>query len=191
VNAQAAAERQLDRRIAGLVAEAKRQAEAAARARRQQQQQRTGGGSGGGTTGGGGSGIFMWPATGIVTQEFGCTGFPLEPPRGSCSHFHDGIDIANGSGTPVRAPGDGVVAFVGWNPYDGGGDPSFMIVIGHAGGLTTRYMHLQGRSVVHAGQSVRRGQLIGYMGNTGNSTGTHLHWEVYRGDTPINPRSFV
>ena len=79
---------------------------------------------------------FSWPTSGIVTQEFGCTGFPLEPPRGSCPHFHDGIDIANGTGTPVRAAGDGVVAFVGWNPYDGS-DPSFMVVIGHAGGLET------------------------------------------------------
>ena len=77
--------------------------------------------SGGGT----GNGRFAWPASGIVTQEFGCTGFYLEPPRGSCAHFHDGIDIANGSGTPIRAAGDGVVAFVGWNPYDGS-RPAFM-----------------------------------------------------------------
>lgn len=186
VAAHAAAERRLERKIAGLVAEAKRRAEAAARARRQQRQ----GSTTGGTGGGGGSGIFTWPATGLVTQEFGCTGFGMEPPRGSCAHFHDGIDIANGNGTPVRAPGDGVVAFVGWNPYDGS-DPSFMVVIGHAGGYTSRFMHLQGRSAVSAGQSVRRGQVIGYMGNTGNSTGTHLHWEVYRGETPINPRSLV
>jgi murein DD-endopeptidase MepM/ murein hydrolase activator NlpD len=114
----------------------------------------------------------------------------MEPPRGSCSHFHDGIDIANGTGTPVRAPADGVVAFVGWNPYDSS-DPSFMLVMGHAGGLESRFMHLDPRYVVRAGQSVKKGQLIAYMGNTGNSTGAHLHWEIYRGNTPVNPRSLV
>ena len=100
------------------------------------------------------------------------------------------LDIANASGTPLRAPADGVVAFVGWNPYDSS-DPSFMLVMGHAGGLESRFMHLQSRYVVRAGQSVKKGQLIGYMGNTGNSTGAHLHWEIYRGNTPINPRSLV
>lgn len=182
---KAAAERKMDRRISSLVAEAKRRAEEAAKAA---EKDKGGGGGGGGL--GEGNGIFSWPTTGIVTQEFGCTGFVLEPPRGSCSHFHDGIDIANGMGTPVRAPANGVVAFVGWNPYDGS-DPSFMLVMGHAGGYESRFMHLEARYVVRAGQSVTKGQLIGYMGNTGNSTGAHLHWEVYRGNTPINPRSLV
>jgi murein DD-endopeptidase MepM/ murein hydrolase activator NlpD len=66
-----------------------------------------------------------------------------------------------------------------------------MLVMGHAGGLESRFMHLQSRYVVRAGQAVKKGQLIGYMGNTGNSTGAHLHWEIYRGNTPINPRSLV
>ena len=159
---------------------------------RPRRQQNNGGGGGGGGGGGlgEGNGSFSWPTYGLVTQEFGCTGFPLEPPRGSCAHFHDGIDIANGEGTPLRAPADGVIAFVGWNPYDGS-DPSYMLVMGHAGGLESRFMHLQSRAVVRAGQSVKKGQLIGYMGNTGNSTGAHLHWEIYRGNTPINPRGLV
>lgn len=184
---KARAERKLDKQIASLVAEAKRRAAAAAAAAKNN----NGGGGGGGGGGlGEGSGSFSWPTYGMVTQEFGCTGFPLEPPRGSCAHFHDGIDIANSTGTPVRAPADGVIAFVGWNPYDGS-DPSFMLVMGHAGGLESRFMHLEARYVVRAGQSVKKGDLIGYMGNTGNSTGAHLHWEIYRGNTPINPRSLV
>ncbi len=189
---KAAAERKMDRRISSLVAEAKRRAEAAAKAaqQQQQQQQQNGGGGGGGGGLGEGSGSYSWPTTGIVTQEFGCTGFSMEPPRGSCAHFHDGIDIANAQGTPVRAPANGVVAFVGWNPYDSS-DPSYMLVMGHAGGYESRYMHLQARVVVRAGQSVRKGQVIAYMGNTGNSTGAHLHWEIYRGNTPINPRGLV
>jgi murein DD-endopeptidase MepM/ murein hydrolase activator NlpD len=123
----------------------------------------------------------------MVTQEFGCTGFYLEPRRGSCSHFHDGIDIANANGTPVRAGDDGVVAYVGWNPYDS--DPAYQVVIGHSGGYTTGYFHLLPRRAVRAGQVVRRGQVIGYMGSTGNSTGPHVHWEVYRNGRPVNPRS--
>jgi murein DD-endopeptidase MepM/ murein hydrolase activator NlpD len=173
---KAAAERQLDKKIASLVAEAKRRAAAEA------------GGGGGGLAEGGGS--FSWPTSGIVSQEFGCTGFPWEPPRGSCAHFHDGIDIANSDGTPIRAPQSGVIAFVGWNPYDSH-DPSFMIVMGHPGGYESMFSHLQARAVVRRGQSVRKGQIIGYMGNTGNSTGTHLHWEVKRGGALLNPRSVV
>jgi len=194
---KAAAERKLDKQISSLVAEAKRRAEAAARAARAARaaQNQNNGGGGGGTSGGGGglgegSGSFSWPTSGIVTQEFGCTGFALEPPRGSCAHFHDGIDIANGQGTPVRAPANGVIAFVGWNPFDSS-DPSFMVVIGHAGGYESRFMHLESKYAVRAGQTVQKGQLIGYMGNTGNSTGAHLHWEIYRGNTPVNPRGLV
>jgi murein DD-endopeptidase MepM/ murein hydrolase activator NlpD len=182
LEAQAAAERKLERRIAVLVAEAKRQADATASA------SSSSGYSGGGLSEG--SGSFTWPTYGIVSQEFGCTGFVWEPPRGSCAHFHDGIDIVNDEGTPVRAPASGVIAFAGWNPYDGS-DPSYIIVMGHAGGYESFFSHLQPRGVVRAGQRVSQGQLIGYMGNTGRSTGTHLHWEVIRGGTPIDPRSVV
>jgi murein DD-endopeptidase MepM/ murein hydrolase activator NlpD len=173
-----AAQRQLDRRIRGLVREAQRKAAARRAAARS---------SRGGAGSPGHSGRFAWPAAGYVTQEFGCTGFSLEPRRGACRHFHDGIDIANGQGTPIRASDDGVVAFVGWNPYDT--DPALVVVLGHAGGYSTSYAHMVPKRVVRSGQSVRRGQVVGYMGSTGNSTGTHLHWEVRRGDTAVDPRS--
>jgi murein DD-endopeptidase MepM/ murein hydrolase activator NlpD len=170
IRRQQAADRKLKNHVAGLLAAAKRQAN-----------RNAGGGSGGGS----GNGRFAWPTTGIVTQEFGCTGFYLEPPRGSCAHFHAGIDIANSSGTPIHAAGDGVVAFAGWT-YDG----SRAILIGHSGNFATFYGHLSG-SVVHAGQRVHRGQVIGYMGQTGNATGPHLHFEVQRGTTPVNPRAYT
>jgi murein DD-endopeptidase MepM/ murein hydrolase activator NlpD len=173
------AQQQLDRRIRGLVREAQRRAEA--RRRAAERRGRSQGRSSTATYG-----RFSWPAAGMVTQEYGCTGFYLEPRRGSCRHFHDGIDIANGLGTPIRASDFGVVAFVGWNPYDS--DPAYMVIIGHGGGYTTGYFHLQPRRAVRAGQTVRRGQVIGYMGSTGNSTGPHLHWEVYRNGRPMNPR---
>lgn len=174
------AQQRLDRRIKGLVREAQRRAEARRRAAERRQRSR-GGGNSTATYG-----RFSWPAAGMVSQEFGCTGFYLEPRRGSCKHFHDGIDIANGMGTPIRASDFGVVAFVGWNPYDR--DPAYMVIIGHSGGYTTGYFHLQPRRAVRAGQTVRKGQVIGYMGSTGNSTGPHLHWEVYRNGQPVNPR---
>jgi murein DD-endopeptidase MepM/ murein hydrolase activator NlpD len=132
----------------------------------------------------------MWPTSGTVTQEYGCTGFRLEPPRGGCAHFHSGIDIANSSGTPIRAAGDGVVAFVGWNKYDGS-NPAFIVMIAHGGNINTFYSHLQARYVVRANQKVRKGQVIGYMGATGNATGPHLHWEVMRGYTSLNPRAWT
>ncbi len=177
------AQRKLDRKISGLVRAAKREAARRAAARNS-------GGGGGSSGGGSGNGRFAWPTAGTVTQEFGCTGFYLEPRRGSCAHFHDGVDIANGSGTPIHAAGAGVVAFVGWNPYDGG-RPAYVVVIGHAGGFSTFYSHLLPRRVVRAGQRVRRGQLIGYMGQTGNATGPHLHFELKRGETPVNPRAYT
>ncbi len=172
IRRQQIADRKLKAKVAGLLKAAERKAARNARGN---------GGSGGGS----GNGQFLWPTSGIVTQEFGCTGFYLEPPRGSCAHFHTGIDIANSSGTPIRAAGDGVVAFSGWT-YGG----SQAILIGHAGNFATFYGHLS-RAIVHAGQSVRRGQTIGYMGNTGNSTGPHLHFEVQRGSTPVNPRLYT
>lgn len=169
----AKAEQQLQAKLQSLIKEAQRRA--AERERRKHQ------------LGGGGNGYFRWPTTGYVTQEFGCTGFSWEPPYGSCSHFHRGIDIANGNGTPIRAAASGVVAYVGVNPYDG----AFIVDIGHSNGLDTMYVHMLVIYVVHGGQYVHEGQLIGYMGNTGHSTGTHLHWQVNRNGTPLNPRSYL
>jgi murein DD-endopeptidase MepM/ murein hydrolase activator NlpD len=139
-----------------------------------------------------GNGMMIWPTSGVVTQEYGCTGFAWEPPRGSCAHFHDGIDISNADGTPIRAAMSGVVTFVGYNPYDGD-DPAWIVGIAHGSGLETWYSHLLPRYApgVRSGSSVSKGQTIGYMGNTGRSTGTHLHWEVVRNGSPQNPRAYL
>jgi murein DD-endopeptidase MepM/ murein hydrolase activator NlpD len=132
---------------------------------------------------------FSWPAFGRISQGYGCTGFRLEPRVGGCAHFHDGIDIAAGYGTSVRASAPGVVAYVGWNPQDRG-RRAFMVVIGHPGGFETVYGHLLAIRRVRVGQFVARGQSIGYVGNTGRSTGAHLHWEVSRGFSTLNPLAF-
>ena len=100
---------------------------------------------------GGGNGPWIWPTTGTITGDYGCSSFAWYPPGYGCANFHDGIDIANGIGTPVRAPTSGVVAYVGWGE---GSDPAFMVVLGHAGGLQSDYGHLLPRYVV-AGWPVR------------------------------------
>jgi len=116
------------------------------------------------------------PTRGYVSQPYG---------RG-----HDGLDIAAVRGTPIHAAALGVVAYVGWNPWDEHGR-AFMVVLAHAGGLETLYGHILPRRDVRVGQVVKKHELIGYMGSTGNSTGYHLHLEVRRGRTTLNPVSFL
>lgn len=133
---------------------------------------------------------FVWPARGRLSQTYGCTGFRLNPPRGSCRHFHDGLDIAGYRGSPIRAAAVGVVSYIGWNPWDQHGR-AFMIVVAHPGGYETLYGHVLPTRKVRVGQLVRKNEIIGYMGNTGRSTGVHLHFEVRRGRTTLNPLAFL
>jgi len=133
---------------------------------------------------------FAWPTYGRITQGYGCTGYPLEPTRGSCRHFHDGVDIASYRGTPIRAAAVGVVSYIGWNPWDQHGR-AFMIVVAHPGGYETLYGHVLPTRHVRVGQLVRRGEVIGYMGSTGRSTGVHLHLEFRRGRTTLSPLAFL
>ncbi len=96
---------------------------------------------------------------------------------------HTGVDYAAPSGTPVRAVADGVVTFRGW-----GGSGGNTIKIKHAGNLMTGYLHLRGfaKGIV-VGARVTQGQLIGYVGSTGTSTGPHLDYRIWKNGTPINP----
>ena len=135
-------------------------------------------------------GSFSWPTTGRISQPYGCTGFRLNPRRGSCRHFHDGVDVVDGYGTPVRAVAVGVVAFVGWNPWDESGR-AWIVVVAHPDGYVSRYGHLTPTDRVRAGELVHTGQVIGKMGNTGNSTGTHLHFELLRGGNDVDPLSYL
>jgi murein DD-endopeptidase MepM/ murein hydrolase activator NlpD len=136
------------------------------------------------------NGTLAWPMSGTITQDFGCTGVIWEPPLGSCSHWHNGIDIVAPYGTPVRASGAGTVVYVGWN-YADGADPAWIVIIAHSAALTTWYAHMQPRYPVQAGDTVSQGQVIGYEGNTGHSTGAHLHWMVDLNGTFVNPRLFT
>jgi len=137
---------------------------------------------------------FRWPEDSFaVTQEWGPTNFVLEPPytfNGTYyPHFHGGIDIANGCGTPIKAAGSGVVVASGqplW-PWDTG----FGVVIDHGGGVLTWYWHLRAQVVAYPGQGVSPGDVIGYEGNTGWSTGCHLHFAVNDHGVWTNPRWYL
>jgi len=138
------------------------------------------------------NGLLQWPMSGDVTQPFGCTGFSWEPPYGSCSHFHQGIDIVAPEGTPIHAAGAGTVVYIGWN-YADGADPAWIVIIAHSTGLQTWYAHMSPTHPggISNGDHVSAGQVIGYEGNTGHSTGAHLHWAVMLNGTFVNPRLFL
>lgn len=138
------------------------------------------------------NGTLRWPMPGSVSQNFGCTGFGWEPTIGNCQGFHQGIDIVAPYGTPVRAAGSGRVAYVGWN-YADGADPAWIVIIAHSQSLETWYAHMQGRapSGIRAGARVEAGQIIGWEGNTGRSTGAHLHWAVRRNRAFVNPGPYL
>jgi murein DD-endopeptidase MepM/ murein hydrolase activator NlpD len=133
---------------------------------------------------------FAWPAFGRVSQSYGCTGVAVEPPRGACAHFHDGLDISGSLGSPIRAAAVGVISYVGWNPWDVG-RRAFIIVVAHPGGYETLYGHVLPERHVRVGQLVRRGEVIGAMGSTGHSSGVHLHLELRRGYVTLDPLSVL
>ncbi|GAO39915.1 peptidase M23 family protein [Sphingomonas changbaiensis NBRC 104936] len=119
------------------------------------------------------------PVTGHLTSSFGMRFHPLL----GYSRLHKGMDIGAPTGTPIYAVTDGVVTFAGRH----GGHGNF-VQLKHGGNMGTGYAHMS-RIAVRPGQHVRQGQVIGYVGSTGLSTGPHLHFEVYRGGQAINPKS--
>jgi murein DD-endopeptidase MepM/ murein hydrolase activator NlpD len=106
-------------------------------------------------------------------------------PKGAGNRMHEGTDMAGSYGTPVYATADGVVTHAGWDNGYGR-----LIKIKHDFGIETRYAHLS-QLRVEVGQRVSRGDRIGDMGNSGRSTGTHLHYEVRLGGTAVNPMTFI
>ena len=123
----------------------------------------------------------LWPVLGRVTSSFG----ERSDPFNGEGAFHAGIDIATSYGTPVHAPADGVIAKAG--PASGYGRE---MIIDHGGGITTIYGHLSGFAMI-AGQIVKQGQTIGYIGSAGRSTGPHLHYEVRVENMPVNPHKYL
>jgi murein DD-endopeptidase MepM/ murein hydrolase activator NlpD len=123
----------------------------------------------------------LWPVEGQVTGSFGER---IDPFNGEGA-FHSGVDIGSNIGHPVIAPADGVVTF-----SDMLGGYGRAIMINHGNGISTRYGHLAGFAVT-AGQAVHRGDTIGYVGDSGRSTGPHLHYEVRINDIPVNPYKYL
>lgn len=119
------------------------------------------------------TGKWIWPAAGIITQPF--------------YSWHKAIDIANGSGGPILAADAGKVVVAGWPDNSGYGN---RVMIDHQNGFVTLYAHLSKFSVV-VGQTVKRGDVLGMMGSTGRSTGTHLHFEIRMGSHGQNPLNYL
>jgi murein DD-endopeptidase MepM/ murein hydrolase activator NlpD len=123
----------------------------------------------------------LWPVEGAVTSSFGER---IDPFNGEGA-FHTGVDISTGFGTPVVAPADARVISA---DFVNGYGRTVMLDHGHA--ITTLYGHLSGFAVSE-GQSVRRGDVIAYVGSSGRSTGAHLHYEVRIHETPVNPHKYL
>ncbi len=121
-----------------------------------------------------GTGSLILPVAGEISSYFG--------PRWGT--MHQGLDIAAPHGTPVRAADSGMVTFAGWN-----GNYGRMVEIDHGGGRVTWYAHLSGINV-SVGQQVNQGDVIGWVGSTGYSTGPHLHFEIRVDGTPVNPLNY-
>ncbi len=123
----------------------------------------------------------LWPIEGAVTSSFG----EREDPFNGEGAFHKGIDISARIGTPVHAPADGTVMMAGF-----GSGYGREVVLDHGHGVSTVYGHLSAWNVV-AGQQVKRGDIIAYTGDSGRSTGAHLHYEVRLNDQPVNPHKYL
>lgn len=120
-----------------------------------------------------GGGSFVWPAGGQITSFF--------------AGWHPGIDVANSVAPGIAAADGGRVIIAGWPDRGGYGS---RITIDHGNGFTTLYAHLS-RLYVSVGDYVKKGDIIGQMGSTGRSTGTHLHFEVHKNGAPLNPLNLL
>jgi len=123
----------------------------------------------------------VWPVRGWVTSRFGTRTSPFS----GILKFHEGMDIAAQTGTPVVSSADGVVVKAGFGTGYGN-----MVEISHGYGIKTIYAH-NSRLNVKAGQRVRRGDVIAYAGDSGSSTGPHLHYEVRLNGLPVNPAKYL
>lgn len=126
-----------------------------------------------------GSGTMIWPLRGRITSRFGAYR------RSGRAHRHSGLDIAAPYGSPILAADAGEVIFAGW--WDGYGKA---VVIDHGKGRSTVYGHMS-RLYAQAGAPVKKGQTVGLEGSTGYSTGPHLHFEVRKNGTPVNPTPYL
>jgi murein DD-endopeptidase MepM/ murein hydrolase activator NlpD len=121
------------------------------------------------------------PASGWLTSRFGHRTSPFTGRK----EFHKGLDIANRKGTVILATANGVVSYEGKK-----GGMGNVLVIDHGHGMITRYAHLR-KALKKRGEEVKRGDIIAHMGNSGRSTGPHLHYEVHLNGVPVNPAKYI
>ncbi|RAZ55191.1 peptidoglycan DD-metalloendopeptidase family protein [Campylobacter hyointestinalis] len=118
-----------------------------------------------------------------ISAGFGWRSHPILNKK----EFHPGIDLRADIGTPIYAPADGVIEFAGYNNSGFG----YLVIIEHNFGFKTRFAHMSRKDVVKEGDFVKKGDLIGYSGNTGLSTGPHLHYEIRFIQRPLDPINFI
>ncbi|HBE77662.1 MAG TPA: hypothetical protein DDW65_07725 [Firmicutes bacterium] len=128
-----------------------------------------------------GTGKYIWPVHGRIAQNFGWRMHPILRKR----EYHTGIDIAAEYGTPIMAADSGIVIFAGFN-----GGYGKMLLIDHGSGFSTLYGHTS-VLLVDKGQTVVKGQIVAKIGTTGLSTGPHLHFEIRKNGTPVNPLDYL
>lgn len=124
----------------------------------------------------------IMPVSGYISSPYGLR----KNPTRSGYEFHKGIDIAGSLSTPIKATGNGTVIF---SDYENG--YGYNIVINHGYGLTTKYAHCQSNLAVNVGDIVKRGDIIAYRGNSGNSTGPHVHYEIRLYGNTKNPLNYI
>ena len=122
-----------------------------------------------------------YPVPGRITSSYG----KRQDPLGAGTRFHSGLDLACAKGTPIKATANGIVSHSGWTTGNG-----HVVVLEHGLGFSTIYAH-NSRNAVKVGQQVSKGDIIGYVGSTGRSTGPHLHYEVWKDGKNVNPYDYV
>jgi murein DD-endopeptidase MepM/ murein hydrolase activator NlpD len=122
-----------------------------------------------------------YPVSGGISSHYGKR---LDPLNGEAA-FHSGIDISCSPGSPIRATADGIVSHSGWTQKGG-----FVVVLEHGCGFSTIYAHNE-TNTVKVGERVKRGDIIGYTGSTGKSTGPHVHYEIWKAGKAVDPQQFL
>ena len=121
------------------------------------------------------------PVEGRISSYYGIRRHPVN----GAEEFHTGLDISASSGNPVRTTADGIVSFSGWSGGNG-----YLVVLEHGHGFSTFYAHNK-KNIVEVGQKVKRGDVIGYVGTTGSSTGPHVHYEIWKDGKHVNPKQYI